>query len=270
MESDQNDNDENNQALLVLVHDAWHGAWVWAEVQNHLAQRGWQSVALDLPGHGNLYQAVNSPTNISLEDYAQAVAEFAHAQTASKLILVGHGTAGPVCQRACELLQVQPSPAQLLGLILVSAFVLHSGEAIADMLPPEMAQVFQFLAAARPDASIAMQDLADFWRFNVMSDDMRKAATVLAQLTPEPLAPLFEKINLPSFFQNQRPCAYLSFNEDNLLPLGNFYPSMANKLGNYKHASVNTGHEGLLTQPREVAESLIYLTHSAFGLVSTT
>lgn len=254
---------EAENTTLVLVHDAWHGAWEWAGVQARLTERGYLSVALDLPQHGQNYQA-NVP-NLRLEDYANTVVAFVKKEvTTPTFVLVAHGMAGPICQRAAEILLQTPSDSQLAGIIFVSGFVLRDGEAIIDLLPPEMAEFFQQMAQSRPDNSIDMQQLADFWQFNMISDDPRRANHVLAQLTPEPLAPLLEKISLKTFFAQQPPCAYISFNEDNLLPLGQFYPAMASKLGKYKHQPVNASHEGPLTKPREVAEALLFLLYSAF------
>jgi pimeloyl-ACP methyl ester carboxylesterase len=37
---------------IVLVHGGMHGAWVWADIQDWLSERGWDSVAVDLLSHG--------------------------------------------------------------------------------------------------------------------------------------------------------------------------------------------------------------------------
>jgi pimeloyl-ACP methyl ester carboxylesterase len=37
---------------VVLVHGGMHAAWVWADVQEWLSERGWDSVAVDLLSHG--------------------------------------------------------------------------------------------------------------------------------------------------------------------------------------------------------------------------
>jgi pimeloyl-ACP methyl ester carboxylesterase len=37
---------------VVLVHGGMHGAWIWADVQEWLSERGWDSVAVDLLSHG--------------------------------------------------------------------------------------------------------------------------------------------------------------------------------------------------------------------------
>jgi pimeloyl-ACP methyl ester carboxylesterase len=37
---------------VVLVHGGMHGAWMWADVQSWLSDRGWDSAAVDLLSHG--------------------------------------------------------------------------------------------------------------------------------------------------------------------------------------------------------------------------
>ncbi|HYA50846.1 MAG TPA: alpha/beta fold hydrolase, partial [Streptosporangiaceae bacterium] len=38
---------------VVLVHDAWHGAWCWEPGIAALAAAGVTALAIDLPGHGD-------------------------------------------------------------------------------------------------------------------------------------------------------------------------------------------------------------------------
>jgi pimeloyl-ACP methyl ester carboxylesterase len=45
--------DLSQRPPLVLVHGGAHGAWVWADTQGWLADRGWRSVAFDWLSHGN-------------------------------------------------------------------------------------------------------------------------------------------------------------------------------------------------------------------------
>ena len=42
----------DNRGIVVLVHGAWHGAWCWERVVDGLAAVAIESVAIDLPGHG--------------------------------------------------------------------------------------------------------------------------------------------------------------------------------------------------------------------------
>jgi len=252
---------ELENLLFVLVHDGWHGAWAWDDLIERLAQRGSAAVALDLPGHGKLYRADEGAGDYSLAKYASAVEQFVrhYQRPGQKIVLVGHGIAGPVLQLAAQNLTTE-----LTGLIFLGGYVLRNGESIISQMPPEMAAVFEQLAESRSDKRIALDELVDYWRFNVINDDVRRADEILTQLKPEPAAPLFEPIVL-KHDQSALPSAYVSFNEDMSLPPGEFHPRMASKLGKHRHITVNAGHEGPLTKPREVAEALIFLGLHGLG-----
>ncbi len=251
---------EPQKLLFVLVHDAWHGAWCWDGVLQWLEERGGQGTAFDLPGHGAFFQPEQDGSSFSLEKYAGGVEKYVRwlkpQVPGYELILAGHGTAGPILQLASENLENE-----VAGLVFIEAFILNHGESIAGEMPPEMKQVMENLAGNRPDKSIPMEALATYWEFNVINDDTRRAAEILARLTPEPAAPLFEPIRLDKFFSPSfsLPRAYISFNDDLTLPPGSFHPRMAARLGPHPHLTVNAGHEGPLTKPREVAEALLFL-----------
>ncbi len=247
------------ETLFILVHDAWQGAWAWEAVTEWLAERGWNSAPLDLPGHGANPVAAEVYPKLTLKQYADVLVGFAASVPFTRLVLVGHGTAGPVIQLASERLG-----ARVAGLVFVGAYILRDGESIASQMPPELAEVFQSLASSRPDGRIDLALIPDFWRYNLINDDPLHAESLLARLVPEPSGPLFEPVAFKTFFVQHPPCAYISFNEDMSLPSGDFHPRMPNKLGKYQHLNVNAGHEGILTKPREVAEGLLLLATQIF------
>lgn len=243
------------ETLFLLVHDAWHGAWAWRDVTAYLNARGWSSAALDLPGR----TPTDPPGAASLTFYADAVCQVARQWTRGKVVLVGHGTAGPVLQLAAEQLGDA-----VAGVVFVSAYILRDGESIAGQMSPEIAGFFQALAEAHPQKRLDLSQLTDFWRTNMINDAPSKADEILAKLIPEPIEPFFEKISLSTFFEKRPPCAYLVFNEDLSLPPGELYPRQPAKLGTYRQMFVSASHEGLLTHPREVAEAFIFLASQVF------
>ena len=248
------------ETLFILVHDAWLGAWSWEKVAEWLAGRGWNVAPLDLPGHGVYQIPEERLKNLTLRHYAATVVGFARANPdIPKLVLVGHGTGGPVIQLAAEQLGER-----VAGLIFASAYILQNGESILGLMPPEVAEIFKNLAATRSDNRINLKLEPDFWRYNLLNDDLLHAGELLDRLTPEPAAPLGEVAQFKTFFQQHPPCAYISFNEDMSLPPGDFYPRMAAKLGQYHHLNINAGHEGILTKPREVAEAMVLLATQVF------
>lgn len=249
-----------DETLWVLVHDAWMGAWSWEAVGAKLAERGWPVIMPDLPGHGLAALVPEDTQKLTLESYVGAVVEATTAQIgARKAVLVGHGTAGPVIQLAAERLE-----GQVAALAFVEAYILREGESIAGLMPPEIAAYFKELAASHPAGKLDLTELPDFWRYNMLNDDPRQADRLLARLVPEPVEPLFEPAHFKTFFQQRVPCAYLSFNEDMSLPNGDFYPKMPKKLFHYRHININAGHEGIITKPLEVAESLLFLASQDF------
>ena len=104
----------SDHPVFVLVHGAWHGAWCYAHVAAALAERGYLSIARDLPAHGiharfpasylerpldkDAFGAEPSPVaNTTLDDYATQVMEAvddAYALGRGKVVLVGHSMGG--------------------------------------------------------------------------------------------------------------------------------------------------------------------------------
>ncbi len=85
---------------LLFVHGAWHGAWCWGHFQSWFADRGWESHALDLRGHGA------SPNDRSLrftriKHYVEDVAGVVDSLDEPPII-IGHSMGSLVVQRYLE------------------------------------------------------------------------------------------------------------------------------------------------------------------------
>jgi len=98
----------------VLVHGLWHGAWCWDEVRAGLADRGVDSVAVELP-------LTDLPTDVSAT--REALEEFGRPA-----VLVGHSYGGAVITAA----GAHPLVRQLL---YVAAFQLDEGESVSRTRP---------------------------------------------------------------------------------------------------------------------------------------
>lgn len=106
----------------ILVHGAWYGGWCWYKVAPLLEAKGYQVMAIDLPGYGN----DSTPAAIvTLDDYVSKVAETAHS-VKGKVVLVGHSMGGAVISQASELL----GPEKVEKLVYLDAFLLKDGESI--------------------------------------------------------------------------------------------------------------------------------------------
>ena len=98
--------------MMILIHGAWHGAFVWQGLGLAQARAVELSAA---PEAGLAHHA------------AQIGAELA----ASPAWLVGHSYGAAVAQQAAARW-----PERVLGLIALDGFLLRPGQAVVDLLPP--------------------------------------------------------------------------------------------------------------------------------------
>lgn len=85
---------------LLFVHGAWHGAWCWELFQAHFADRGWETHALDLRGHGRTPNE-RSLRRTRIAHYVEDVAAVVGSLDRTPIV-VGHSMGGLVVQRFIE------------------------------------------------------------------------------------------------------------------------------------------------------------------------
>ena len=103
---------------VVLVHGAWHGAWCWEPVQQRLRAHGVESIAIDLPGHGD------DPRELTdLHGDADSVQSVLDGEPENSVVLVGHSYGGAVITDAGDHAAVRE-------LVYVTGYVLDAGESL--------------------------------------------------------------------------------------------------------------------------------------------
>lgn len=111
--------ERQHEAPLLMAHGMWHGAWCWQPWQETLAEKGWESVAYSLPGHGQ------SPTQRSLTNctlgYYLAFLRDEINRLPVKPVLMGHSMGGALSQWVLRYI-TQDLPA----VVLVAPWVSHS------------------------------------------------------------------------------------------------------------------------------------------------
>lgn len=85
-----------HETPILMAHGMWHGAWCWQTWQEILAEKGWESVAFSLPGHGK------SPLQRSLSSctlgYYLAFLSDEVQRLPRKPVLMGHSMGGALSQ----------------------------------------------------------------------------------------------------------------------------------------------------------------------------
>jgi pimeloyl-ACP methyl ester carboxylesterase len=85
-----------HETPVLLAHGMWHGAWCWEPWQKALAEKGWESVAYSLPGHGR--SPVQRPIFACTLDYYLAFLRDEVNRLPRKPVLIGHSMGGALTQ----------------------------------------------------------------------------------------------------------------------------------------------------------------------------
>jgi pimeloyl-ACP methyl ester carboxylesterase len=81
---------------ILLLHGMWHGAWCWRDWQVLLAERGWDSTAISLPGHG-ASPALGPISGMTMTDYL-AVVSAEIDRMPQRPVVIGHSMGGALAQ----------------------------------------------------------------------------------------------------------------------------------------------------------------------------
>jgi pimeloyl-ACP methyl ester carboxylesterase len=233
-------------STLVLVHGNWHTGSAWSAVQGQLAAVGVHSLAPTLPGRG----PDDDRLHVSHDDYVSA-AIGALDGLAEPAVLVGHSFGGSVISRIAEL-----RPEQCHGLIYYSAFVPRDRERVADSLPPQFIEFLDQAAAAGADRTVELPDEVLRESFANTADE-QTLARIRTLLVPEPYAPIFEPLSLPSLPRPEIPAVYVTCREDRTMPPGTFHPGQSSRLRDPEVIEIEGDHESLFTAPERLADALL-------------
>jgi pimeloyl-ACP methyl ester carboxylesterase len=216
-------------ATFVLVHGAWHGRWCWKRVRKALQARGHDVFTPTLTGVGErshlLSQQVNLDTHIS------DVENLMRWEDLSDVVLCGHSYGGCVIGGVADHV-----PERIRALVYLDAFVLESGENLAQHIPesqyrqllegvqaigegwkvpPIPAEVFNVNAADREwvNRQCTMQPLDTFEQRIQVSGDARKIAHVTFVLATgfvegSPFPPFYEKAKAQGWKTMTVPCGH--------------------------------------------------------------
>lgn len=180
-------------ATIVLIHGAWLGGWVWSRVAPDLRARGHTVFAPTLTGLGEREHLLAADVDLDL--HATDVLNLLEFEDAQRALLVGHGYGGAVAQRVAAL-----APGRIGRIAFLDALLARDGASLvaalgdaADLLRTR-AYDDDGVAVHAPDAGLLLDGLAK-----------RDADWVEDRLTPMPVAPYEQALDLAAFFALDRP-----------------------------------------------------------------
>jgi pimeloyl-ACP methyl ester carboxylesterase len=223
----------------VLVHGAWHGGWCWRHVARALVAAGDEAHAPTLTGLGERAHLL-SP-EIGLETHVQDVLGVLQWEDLRDVVLVGHSYAGlvvdAVADRAAE---------RVARIVYLDAIVVPDGDCLFDHLHAPTRAHFEEQADAQGAGWLVPVSAANAQFLGLHDDEGGRQA--LARLTPHPLRTFRDPLRLSAEFPRV-PRSYVQCIGDR--PAGQPRPPHAQGIEDCHE--LRTGHDAMLTAPREVA-----------------
>ncbi len=115
---------------LILIHGAWQGSWAWSRLLPVLAQAGFRTEAIDLPGNGS---DRTPPAAVSLDCYAAHVGDWIRSGD-DPVVLVAHSGGGVIASEVAERCHDRVS-----GVVYVAGMMLPNGSSFGDVVGPLVA-----------------------------------------------------------------------------------------------------------------------------------
>jgi pimeloyl-ACP methyl ester carboxylesterase len=232
---------------FVLITGAWHGGWAWRPVAQELRAAGCRVITPTLPG---LHDG-DDPTEHSLADVVDYVADLADARDLRDVTLVGHSWGGYVIAGAAPRIA-----ARLRKLVFWSAFVPAAGRSLYDEVPPQYQELFTQLAQASGNNSITLP--FEVWRsafINDAGEDIQRLTHSL--MVPQPFQYFTDTVAPLDAQAAGIPVSYVLSTEDIALPPGEYgWHRFADRLG-VSPVTTPGSHEACLTQPATLAEAFL-------------
>jgi len=236
-------------STYVLVHGAWHGAWVWEKVTPRLAEAGHRVIAVDLPGHG----ADPTPVgDVTMAAYVGRVREVL-GNGEEPAILVGHSMGGGVITQAAE-----EQPEAVRTLVYVAGLIPRDGETMFDILSRDQDSLIlqnQVLAEDNLSATIRAAAIPEIFYGDCSAEDIARATI---RLVPQAIAPVVAPIHTTRERFGTIPRVFLETLHDRAIPPA-LQKEMYTAMPCDRVISLETSHSPFLSAPGVLAGHLASL-----------
>ena len=231
---------------FILIHGMWHGGWCWDKVADELRTAGHDVHAPTLAGLAE--RADTHSDEIDLTTHVQEVVNLIESKNLRDVILVGHSSGGFLAPVVADKI-----PERIVHIVNLDGIVPENGKSLADLIG-ETWDFFKKKATESGDQWRCPPILE--WTFGVSGADLE---WVQSKLTPHPLRTLTTPATLENSKAKSIPSTFIlcsdgMTDEDIAAEEKKFTaPGM-----NFR--SLPTGHDAMITMPKELAKILLELT----------
>ena len=235
---------KNNKPHFLLIHGAWHGAWVWNEISEILRYQGHSVSTPTLTGLGEKKHLLSS--KITIETFIEDVVNHIVFENLNNIILVGHSFAGSVISGVADRLKDR-----IKKLIYFDAMILKDGQKPFDISPKEIVeQRIELAKKFGNDISIPAPSADVFGVF-----DIKKSLLLEEKLTSHPLSAFQSKLILKNEVGNGIPLSYIYCTKPVYKSLESSR-AVVSKM-KWQIFELNAGHDAMLTHPKETLNLLM-------------
>jgi pimeloyl-ACP methyl ester carboxylesterase len=232
-----------NKTPFVLVHGAFHGAWVWGRVAERLRMAGHPVFAPTLTGMGQRSHLI-SP-NVNLDTHIADVVGVIDNEELTNVVLVGHSYAGIVVTGVADRRNDR-----LRQVIYFDAVLPENGKAWADFNTPDV--------VARRKAEVAAK--GEGYRWSVEQSpaaygvtDRNDAAWLQRRFSAFPFAAYLQPLRIAGPGLGKLPRAYIDCTQPVFAPINRFREQARADRG-FKVMPLAAGHDGMVNKPDEVTK----------------
>jgi pimeloyl-ACP methyl ester carboxylesterase len=235
-------------ATFVLVHGAWHGAWCWRRVSPLLRAAGHDVHAVTLTGLGERAHLLSR--EVRLATHIADVVGVIVAEELADAILVGHSYGGIVITGTADRLQ-RERPGALQQLVYVDGTQPLPGQSWSSAHAPEVVAARVAAAEKSGGVSLPVPDAAFFG-----ITDPADREWVNRRMTPHPFGPYLDALDYDRARVDALPRTFIDCTEPAFANIAPMRRRVRTEPG-WKVVEIATGHDAMVTAPRELADALL-------------
>ena len=230
---------------FILIHGMWHGGWCWERLASILHAMGHQVYTPTLAGLAE--RANMRGDDIDLNTHIQDVVDLCQAENLRDVILVGHSLGGFMAPIVADRI-----PERVAHIVNLDGMVPENGKSLADLIG-ETWGFFKKKAIEGGDEWWCPPILE--WTFGVSGADLEWSQS---KLTPHPLRTLSTPVALENPRAKSIPSTFILCSEGMTEEEITAEEKKFTGLG-MKFLSLPTGHDAMITMPKELAKILLEL-----------
>lgn len=238
--------------LILLIHGAWAGTWVWDGTVSALRDAGFRAHAVELPGVGSV------SGEATLESHIAAVTDLITESDAT-VYLIAHSGGGVIATAVAEAM-----PRSVAGIAYVAGIMLPSGLTFPQLCDeialssPDANGIMPYLIAENGATVVpAEAGVAVFFQRAATAD----AIAASRRLTPQPTDVLAPVVSWTDENFGSVPRLYLEAEFDRSIPLA-MQRYMQERTPGAARVTLSSDHAPQLSAPDELVEALLAFVSS--------